>query len=198
MIKEAVKNKSSKLYAKARLSKKDKKSLPGQVSHEPETVSLGEPIPFPHEGVNLAPLNFTIPDPIENVDQGVPINTRLVNDFDAETQAAAVKIDKYGCISYNHLSKGELFNLNYHISQEIFKGSIQISAEKAMKLHPKETLAALSKEIEGMVRKMVWQGVHRKKLPYSVRNQIIRSSAFIKIKKDQVQGKDSHRWLPTR
>jgi hypothetical protein len=125
-------------------------------------------------------------DPLANVDQGVPMNTRLVNDFDAETQAAAVKIDKYGCISYNHLSNGELFNLNYHISQEIFKGSIQISAEKAMKLNPEETRAALTKEIEGMVKKMVWKGVHRKKLPYSVKNQIIRSSAFIKIKKDQI------------
>jgi hypothetical protein len=185
-IKEAVKNKSSKLYVKARLSKKDKKNLPAQVSHEPDIVPLGEPISFPHEGVDLLPEYYPIPDPLANVDQGVPMNTRLVNDFDAETQAASVRIDKYGCVSYNHLSHGEIFNLNYHISQEIFKGSIQIPAEKAMKLHPNETLAALSKEIEGMVKKMVWKGVHRKKLPFSVRNQIIRSSAFIKIKKDQV------------
>ena len=54
-----------------------------------------------------------------------------------------------------------------------------------MKLNPKEAYEALKKEIEGVVKKMVWKGVHRKKLPHSVRTQIIRSSAFIKIKKDQ-------------
>ena len=94
-------------------------------------------------------------------------------------------MSKYGCVSYKNLSNGELFNLNYHISQEIFKGSIQVSAEKAMKLNPAEAYEALKNEIDGMVKKMVWKGVHRRKLPHSVRNQIIRSSAFIKIKKDQ-------------
>jgi hypothetical protein len=116
-IKEAVKNKSSKLYTKARLSRKDKKGLPAQQSSEPDIVPLGEPISYPYEGVDLGPLNYPMPDPLANFDQGVPINTKLINDFDAETQAAAVRIDKYGCISYNHLSNGEIFNLNYHISQ---------------------------------------------------------------------------------
>jgi hypothetical protein len=187
-LKDESNKSDSKFYKGLKVPKKLRKSKSSINSFEKDCASPDEFESLPDEGVQTNIFDQYLSDEMDI--QAQTLVAKLDNDFMAE-ESDAIKINKYGFVSNNIINENDLFNFSYNTSQESINGSIQISAEKAIKIYPIEARAALSKEISGMISKGVWEGILRKDLPANTGNQIIRSSAFIKTKLDKISGETS-------
>jgi hypothetical protein len=121
-------------------------------------------------------------------------------DFEAEELSfQMLRVNPDGTVEYREKKPKSKFYSRMHVvdlkfennadrvkDEYFFSFAAQQSLGKALKDWPKESLDAMTKEIQGLLDRGVWTGVLKSSLSKAERKRTIRSSALVKKKVDQL------------